>query len=97
MKKLFLITLGTLITFVAMWYAAAVDVVFEDFIMGMSAMLDLTDQGIVTLMLVLGCIYSCVIYTFEQIFEELMFEAYKIVIKIVNNIKVQKKEEAAAK
>lgn len=97
MKRLALITLGTLITFVVMWYAAATDAVFEGYIMDMSYMLDLTDQGIVTFMLVLGAVYSCVVYTIEQILEEVLFEGYKFIIKIVNKIKVQKKEEAAAK
>lgn len=97
MKRLALITLGTLITFVVMWYAAATDAVFEGYIMDMSYMLDLTDQGIVTFMLVLGAVYSCVVYTIEQILEEVFFEGYKFIIKIVNKIKVQKKEEAAAK
>lgn len=95
MKKLALITLGTLITFVVMWYAAATDAVFEGYIMDMSYMLDLTDQGIVTFMLVLGAVFSCVVYTIEEILEEMMFEVYKLIIKIVNKIKVSKK--AAAK
>lgn len=99
MKRLALITLGTLITFVVMWYAAATDAVFEGYIMDMSYMLDLTDQGIVTFMLVLGAVFSCVVYTIEEILEEIleemMFEVYKLIIKIVNKIKVSKK--AAAK
>ena len=95
MKRLALITLGTLITFVVMWYAAATDAVFEGYIMDMSYMLDLTDQGIVTFMLVLGAVFSCVVYTIEEILEEVLFEGYKFIIKIVNKIKVSKK--AAAK
>lgn len=94
MKKLALITLGTLITFVVMWYAAATDAVFEGYIMDMSYMLDLTDQGIVTFMLVLGAVFSCVVYTIEEILEEMMFEVYKLIIKIVNKIKVSKKAAA---
>ena len=97
MKRLFTILVGTMFTFVVMWYVTAYNADFANLIVNVCDTLDITDQGIITFMLVVSCAYSCIIYTIEQILEELMFATIIWINKTYNRIKSNVSKKAAAK